>query len=230
MISFDRTLMADWAGKLVIAAALLACAVRPAAAQDSPCAGVPQDEYQLNVIKDVAEPRLNHELGRTDIGDLTFHSARSSVLGLTASQLEVEYSAAFRYLPTGDGFCFWTDSVTVTLHYRTVDVYVAAEYPVASCPYNAILGHEMEHVAIAHEHLDYYTPNIKNALVSLTIPKAQTPALVGSLDQAQSETIDEIGRLLEPAVETMQRAMIAAQDVIDSEKSYRRVRAQCSDW
>ncbi|MGH6932510.1 MAG: hypothetical protein ACREEE_08760 [Dongiaceae bacterium] len=215
---------------MAIGAALLAFPAAPAAAQNSPCAGVPEGEYQIAVVKDVPAPRLNHELRRSEIGELTFHGPHNSVLGLATSQLEVEYDAAFRYMPAGDGFCFWTDRVTVTLRYHAFDVYVAAEYAAGSCPYNAILAHELRHVDVAHKHLDYYTPNIKGALTSLNIPTARTPTLVASPDLAQAETLDRIGELLRPPVEVMQQAMIAAQEVVDSPKSYRQVRDQCADW
>lgn len=230
MTSSGRDFVAGCVGKLVIASALLVLDARPGLAQDSPCADVPADEYRITVVKDVPAPRLNHELRRSDLGDVTFHDPRAGALGLMTSQLEIEYGAAFRYIPAGGAFCFWADGVTVTLRFHAFDVYVAAEYPAGGCPYNAILAHELQHVDIAHKHLDYYTPNIEGALTSLTIPKAKTPVLVTSVEQAHVETLEEIQRLLKPAIDTMQRAMLTAQQAIDSPNSYERVRRQCSNW
>jgi hypothetical protein len=191
---------------------------------------VAQGDYQISVVKDVSPPRVNHELRRSEIGALAFHGPDTTLLGLAQSQLEVEYGASFRYAPAATGYCFWTHNVEVTLRYRVFDVYVAAEYPAGSCPYNAILAHEMQHVDTAHKHLNAYTPNIRSALTSLTIPTSRTPIVVASAEQAQAETLHHIGELLRAPIEVMQSAMIAAQEVIDSPKSYDRVRRQCSDW
>jgi hypothetical protein len=184
----------------------------------------------MHVRIEIPEVGVNHDLNLAELGDLSFHSPQEQVVGLMSSDLEIRTQAEYVTAPVGDRFCFWVDGISVVLRYQALDVYVAREYAPGSCPYNAILDHEQEHVAVARGQLDVYGPRFRSALASLLIPKPRSPILVDSPEDAKKKTQGLFEKLLAPISEELKTVMAEAQADLDTPQEYWRVRRRCPNW
>jgi len=187
--------------------------------------------YRVDVEIELPPVNIRHDLSRAQLGELTIHGSSDRVLGVTASNLRASSSTHYRHRPLqGEGACLWVDRIDVTLRYEALDIYVASDYTPGSCQYQAILGHENKHAAVARAHIDDYVQPIRSVLSSLTIPKARSPKLVQSVPAAQAQVQKTIETLLEPVVARLRKTMAAAQQRVDSPEEYRRVKTQCPTW
>lgn len=187
--------------------------------------------YRVDVQIDLPPVTIRHELSRAQLGLLAFHGPTNRVLGVTASNLRASSSTHYRHRPIeGEGACLWVDHIDVTLRYEALDIYIASDYAANSCQYQAILGHENKHAAVARSHLDDYMQVIRSVLSSLTIPKPRSPKLVQSVTAGQAQIQKTVETLLEPVIERLRTNMAAAQQRVDSPAEYRRVEKQCAGW
>jgi hypothetical protein len=187
--------------------------------------------YRVDVQIELPPVTIRHELSRADLGLLAFHGPTNRVLGVTASNLRASSATHFRHRPiAGEGICLWVDHIDVTLRYEALDIYIASEYAANSCQYQAILGHENKHAAVARAHIDDYVQVIRSVLSSLTIPKPRSPKLVQSVTAGQAQIQKTVETLLEPVIERLRTNMAAAQQRVDSPAEYRRVEKQCAGW
>jgi len=187
--------------------------------------------YRVDVQIELPPVTIRHDLSRAQLGALTFHGASDRVLGVTASNLIASASTHYLHRPLqGEGACLWVDRIDVTLRYEALDIYIASDYAPGSCQYQAILGHENRHAAVARANIDDYVQAIRSVLTSLTIPKARAPKLVQSVTAGQAQVQKSVETLLEPVVARLRKTMAAAQERIDSPEEYRRVQKQCPKW
>ena len=187
--------------------------------------------YRVEVLIEMPPVTLHHDHSRAQLGLLAFHGPTNRVLGVTASKLRAGTSTHYGNRPVqGEGVCFWVDHIEVMLRYEALDIYIASDYPRASCQYQAILTHEKRHAEVARSYLDDYVQTIRSALASLAIPKPRDPRLVESVTAAQEKTQATIEKLLRPVIAKLRKTMEAAQNRIDSAASYRRVETQCPKW
>ena len=197
----------------------------------SKCAGgFPNADYDINVKTIFPQPRINHSLSIAQLGKLSGLGHNTRTLGLMKPDLIIETRPRAQGLKVGDKFCFWITGFDVNLRYRRVDVFVAKEYPVGSCPYRAILAHEREHVRVSKRNLEEYAPRIRQALTSLLIPTGRDPALVASAAEARVNVEGISKELLQPLYKEMLNSLMVAQQTVDSPHEYARVRRQCSNW
>lgn len=216
------------AGCLLLLCGLSLAPARPAAADE--CRAPAGAGFRVDVEVDIPPVRMNRNLNRSQLTQMSFHGPEASVLGLTNTRFEMEAGGDYRHYPLDDGFCFWVERIQVVLSYSNLDIYVASEYATHSCSYRAILAHEQEHAAIARKHIKGYEERIRGALSALSIPKASSPRRVASLEAADRDARRTILRLLHPIYVAMRNTMAKAQAVIDTPQSYRNVRKQCRNW
>ena len=197
----------------------------------SNCAvGFPNSSYDINVKIEFPTPRINHTLSIAELGKLSGLGHNVRALGLMKPDLVIETRPRAQGMPVGDKFCFWVTSFDVNLRYRRVDVYVAKEYPVGSCPYRVILAHERKHVRVSRKNLEEYAPRVRRALTSLLIPTGQDPAMVVSAQQARKEVKAISAELLQPVYKDMVNSLVQAQRSLDTPRAYAHVRRKCKNW
>ena len=191
------------------------------------CPGSPDTPYEVKVRMELPPAPINHSLS---IAKLTEGKLHRVTLGKMASRIEVKFDTEYSAVPFGNKFCFWVQSIPVTLRYPSVEIYIAKEYGTRSCQYQAILAHEKDHVRIAQDNLERYTPSMRSALTSLLIPTGRAPQVVASPEQAKREVNALARKLLGPVSQNMFADLRKAQAAIDTPEEYRRVLRRCRNW
>ena len=191
------------------------------------CPGSPDTPYEVKVRMEMPPASINHDLSIAKLSKGKFHG---KILGKAAGRVEVKFATEYSAVPHGNQFCFWVQSIPVILRHSSIEIYIAKEYGTRSCQYRAILGHEKDHVRVAQDNLERYTPRIRSALTSLLIPTGRAPQVVASPEQAKREVNALARKLLGPVYRNMFADLKKAQAAIDSPEEYRRVFRRCRNW
>ena len=195
----------------------------------------PESPPTLLVTVDDAEPRLDHTLGRDELGDLArgsrdaLHATQVRPLGLTSARLKIAIRTTNRALERPDGItCVWPDSATVEIGFDELTVYVARDYRPGSCAYAQTLDHEMTHVAINRRAVQAVVPRLERALAGAI---RDAPVLqVRDADEARSAYTNLIDRRLSPILDDMEAQRRRDNAAIDTPDSYRAMSRRCDDW
>lgn len=149
--------------------------------------------------------------------------------GLTVGVFRFETKYKIRSITqAGSGInCYWLDTVTVELNFAPT-VYIAREYPVGACRYDAVFAHEMKHVAVDREILGEYLPLVKDGLQEV----ADRVGVIGPTPRtAEAEVKRRIGATIEQAVnQTLDKIQVERrrrQQIVDTPQEYRAVQAKC---
>lgn len=194
------------------------------------CPSYAKAPYNIHVRVEIPTSPINHSLSIKQLTQKTHHGPRSRILGLMQSDLRIKTRGHYNTDKIGNMYCFSVRAIDVILRYKTLQVYVAREYKRSSCAYRAILSHEKEHVSIARNNMEGFAPTIRAALTSHLIPTGANPIQVESAKAAAAKMQSISDELLKPVYDRMYKALRAAQGSLDSPRSYRRVRRQCSRW
>jgi hypothetical protein len=192
--------------------------------------GMADAPFNVEVKVEFPEVKLDHTRSIAELGKISGAGHRQRILGLMKPDFRLRSLPRSEGMTSGGQFCFWISGFEVVLRYSQIDVYVAREYAAGSCPYDAILEHEMEHVAVARRNVEVFGPRIREALKAGSVPTAQTPIIVASAADAARDVQEITRENLEPVYRSMLLAQRAAQAVVDSPPSRARVFAKCSDW
>ncbi len=182
------------------------------------------------------KPRYNHSLTTPQIESLWFHHFHSPMMhnpGLTMAEQELKTSYQFQAMQRGHvgPYRIWASSVDVIFQYDKMDVYLSSKYPVGSCQYNVILGHENQHVAINQRTLAKYKTLMLRALqAAKNIPTKAHPQQVYNLEQGKTLISSRIDQLLLPLYDRFKREVEAENGKIDTMANYRRTQALCHGW
>jgi len=111
-------------------------------------------------------------------------------------------------------------------------IYVASEYPVGSCAYNATLQHEREHEASFKDILLQYHDKIECALNSADFPNPDKPIIGKDEKQADSEIRARLHEALDAIFKEMQNEAQRKTNELDSPENYAKVHSKCSlaEW
>ena len=192
--------------------------------------GMPDAPFHVDVKIDFPPVNFSHERSIADLGKISGRGHHRRILGLMKPDIRLRTLPKSEGMSNGGKYCFWINGFEIELRYAQVDVYVAREYPMGSCQYNAIYAHEMEHVAVARRNLEIFAPRIRAALESGSVPTAQTPIIVASAADATRDVQAISKENLQPVYKSMLRALQAAQAVVDSPLSYATVFRKCTKW
>ncbi len=188
----------------------------------------PDFDVQVNV--NIGEPVIHNHLSKADLGTSNLHGRRSQVLGNAATGLELRWSIQYQVREWRNVYCFWTHSATVEISYHQLDVNIASDYAPGSCQYEAVLDHELEHVAVAQNILQPYAQQLRQALTSLAIPTAHLPATANSPEIAREEVEEVFRRTLFPVRDQMSQLLEQQQAEVDTLENYRRTWRRCRKW
>lgn len=217
-------------GLRLAALAMLALASAPALA--APC---PDGKAapELRMLTDLPRPDIRHALTRPQIGALGGHGHMSSDrrhAGLTQTRtgFSVKPTLGFTRLANG-AVCASLQQVEVTWRMSQFQVDVAADYRRGSCPYEEILRHENQHVAIAQRAFAEADYNLRRDLGDLA--RRTAPFVVrGTPHQAAQELAARFMAAAQPALDKYRRDTARENAAIDTVESYRAVAARCRDW
>ncbi len=192
--------------------------------------GMADAPFNVEVKVEFPEVNLDHTRSIAELGKISGSGHQRRILGLMKPDFRLRSLPRSEGMTSGGRFCFWISGFEVVLRYSQIDVYVAREYAEGSCPYDAILAHEMEHVSVARANAEAFAPKIREALEGGSVPTAQTPIIVASAADAARDVQEITRENLQPVFRSMLIAQHAAQAIVDSPASRARVFAKCTDW
>jgi len=204
-------------------------------------AGCPKDAHfnrasVFHVTSPPVQVLYNHDLSTSQIEAMrNAHLSRAGLHnpGLTEAEEELHNNFEIRAFQNSKGgsICLWVDSVDLEFSYVKMDVYISSQYREGSCPYNAILAHEKQHVAINQRVLLKYKVLMGLALkMNRDIPTKANPLSVRSVENGKKLIQDRISRIVNPLYELFQREVRQENAKIDTRENYHRVQARCRDW
>lgn len=191
--------------------------------------GVPD----VRMATQLPRPDIRHALTRSQIGALSGHGHLSSDrrhAGLTQTQtaFTVKPTLSFTRLDNG-AVCASLKQVDVVWRMTQFQVDVAAEYRRGSCPYDEILRHENQHVAIAERAFIEAEHSLRRDLTDMA--GRTRPFIVGgSPQQAAAEMARRFLAAAQTALDKYRRDTERQNAAIDTPESYKAVSARCRDW
>ena len=156
-------------------------------------------------------------------------TGRGAAVGLAQTQLGFRMETNVAVQSNGaDGYCVYLTSVKATLGYDDINVYLASDYPVASCQYRVIREHEDRHVSIYRSNLAEFTQNLRARLVS----DATSMGAYRTRNQstAARDLQKQLHDRLAPILKNMETALHRNQRAIDTRASYASEQSRCPDW
>ena len=150
-------------------------------------------------------------------------------LGLTVAEPGLRYQTRYYYWKAqSGGHCVALAEAKFSVGYDDMTVYISRDYPEGSCEYDVILAHEEEHVRLNREVLKAYERKFKQAIARVLGGKKSI--FVHQKGAARAAYVKELERQLNPVVAEMATARNRKNGAIDTQDSYRRLMAQCTNW
>ncbi|MDD4617444.1 MAG: hypothetical protein PHW76_10155, partial [Alphaproteobacteria bacterium] len=142
----------------------------PARAMEMDCQALPDPEIVVNQYFE--EPQFDHsipmetlkaismkEQNLTDFQRAFLENARARIGGLTAQKPAVRNSVTINIRTDSEGTsCVQITKVKIDVSITNSIVRIAREFPEGSCSYQAVLAHELKHVAMARRFLYEVAP------------------------------------------------------------------------
>lgn len=195
---------------------------------------VPPAKIGLHIVWN--DPPINQTKSLAEINSMKISTpspygsdVRSHVYGLMqgAITFAIKSQVAAQHNRISRKACYWFHAVDVTVTLKP-EIYIAREVAPKSCYFNAILGHEMQHMQIDRQLLNEYHPIIVNTLTEF----AAKQGFLRNQDPAQEEASHEfLSNALDRQIDTIHdhvaRTRGARQAQIDTAQEYDRVAAPC---
>ncbi len=162
-----------------------------------------------------------------------FPGAHMHSPGITVaeSEMKADCQLSFSHRDGTLVYKVWATSVTLLFDYSRMDVFISSQYGEGSCPYQQILIHEKQHVAIDERELEKYKKLMAAALRhSRLIPSRSHPLAARSVEEGRALVSRRILGIVHPYFAAYGRAVKAENAKIDTLANYRRVQARCNDW
>lgn len=177
--------------------------------------------------------RVRHDLSAAQLTRLKYGEAmpRDKVLlGYTRGSPQepaVSYVGRGSSVPSTNLVCYWTGDWGVAIS-LPVEVFIAREYVVGSCAYQALLDHEMEHVSAFQAVLDKSLGEMLARLSTSSIPRTRTTSYLVLDEHAGKTRVDEIvSAVIRPAYRRYLELLAEADGPIDTPENLARTRARC---
>ena len=209
---------------------MLAAGGSAAAAEAVTC---PVNHTDVRIARKIEEPRIDYSKREGQLETMKFQDPLASnrgfarVAGLTVASIAVdsEIRIASTGNAAGEPTCAWPTVVTVTLS-TAPTVYVGADH--GTCLREVGLGHEMQHVAIDRNVIDFYSPIFRreiNAMIDAMNSTSPSPSLdVQSWRQRIEEKINAVISVQSDALNSNRAAR---HRTLDSPEEYWRLSEAC---
>lgn len=201
------------------------------------CPGEPEfNRGSVWRIKDsIPETKFRHDLDIAGVVALRATwdpGATSHVRGLTVGEYAFKTSYEIDARKMMDGtMCLQVKSLDVDFSYSKLDVYVANDFPVGGCAYEALLAHEKQHADVHRRRHAAAVQDLRRAFAgSRTIPTRAAPLAVKSEEAGKALIARFVGQATGPVIERFKRELDSEQGALDSEDSYRSLGMSCPDW
>lgn len=189
----------------------------------------------LVVQSHVVPTTYHHEYSTAQIESMSAIKAPSRAAhepGLTL--FEYEFSSQFELSlqarrPEGP-YQYWIKTLNVRFDVNRMDVYISSQYPVGSCQYNAVLGHENTHVSINSRLFKKYLRLVRAQLARVPLPTRKHPWTAATQAQAEADLDGRIKPIMKRFEENFAAEDRRENAKIDTPASYARTSAKCRDW
>lgn len=201
------------------------------------CPGDPKFDHSsiLRLTSPPIQPVIIHNLTTAQIQGLRKVRMPAKGMhnpGLTIAEqsIRTDYQIAGSHRGKGP-YCVWADSLNVEFCYTKMDVYVSSQYAEGSCPYQVILEHENQHVAINQRVLQKYFDLIQQALKKdRSIPTKANPMIVPTLERGKTAIAARVDHVVTPLYKRFIKEVASENAKIDTLANYKRTQAKCKEW
>lgn len=171
------------------------------------------------------------QLSQVKVDTVVAHKANEvfTTGGITSGKLKAGFRVNFKKMinpETGAG-CVWADSVDVSVDYDPT-VFIARDYPVGSCRYNAIADHERRHVSTdiitIQEYNEPLRANIQREAATLGSVYADNET---QMKVVQTKMTDKIQDVLSSVMIVAETVRAQRQQQIDTRQEYLRLSKLC---
>jgi hypothetical protein len=126
------------------------------------------------------------------------------------------------------GVCIYLEEARATFSLRDMHVYIASEYPMGSCEYNAIKDHENQHVSINVSAFKEYAPYVRAELERLLA--VEQPVFAREGQSVTKAKVQDLSRRMNSILDAFQTAMSQRNAIIDTPQNYKAISDICRDW
>ena len=151
-----------------------------------------------------------------------------SVNGLTKARFDATIDGDFIMIPLKNRHtCVLPREIRVVLGYKDIKMFVANEYRPGSCEYDAVLGHEKEHMKINLSTFKSELPAIK--LKTNDFLQTDFPMKLPSKN-SDTRALERIQQALITHIRNMERKRDEMHAQLDSPESYQYTHSKCNNW
>lgn len=190
-----------------------------------------EEAVRVEVRVEARAAVVNHELSLREIQAKSgSKTPRGTVylVGVTRMELELgtRIESGIRTTAGGEKGV-WVEGVEVRLGYRAVEIFIPREYAKGTCPYEAVLEHEQEHVERDRALLEGYAARLEKALQNVEWPTAARPLDGFSEVEAKKRLEEALERIVKPSLEELKKKREEARAALDTRKNYEAMRHRC---
>lgn len=167
---------------------------------------------------------LDTSLPHKEIAQLAGPAKSSAyVLGLTKARFStrITYRASLVQDRANQQECL-VPTISITLSYPSVVVYIGREFPEGSCSHREILMHELRHVQAFQQHMSELEASVRD-----TMNERFAAPIYAASGQSLALLTQEINGVWKPFILAEQRKVQALQSLVDSPEESRRVIRSC---
>jgi len=194
----------------------------------------------------MAAPDISIQIGRSEVLidhtldyrsiDVIARDLKGAVMagwrtnGLAAAQLKSDGETMVRILQRSDGkWCGYVAEGVFRIGYEDpMRIYISSDYPVGGCAYNAILGHELQHVDIYRSVLSAHLDDAAEHLVERFLNHGAVIANTWEdVSMALEEVVDNMVNEIVDGIVNESKIRNAA---LDTPANYVQVQSTCQDW
>jgi hypothetical protein len=154
----------------------------------------------------------------------TYANASQMLMGMTSGSTRTEITVDGPALVdrAGTRECI-APRIAVDLAYSPMEVYVAREFNIHSCPYRAVYAHEMQHVQVYRESLPQIERHVREALAARYGERPLYAAAGDGLDQLQAD----VDNWLRPFIKAELARVEVLQGSLDTQEETHRLSHAC---
>lgn len=153
----------------------------------------------------------------------------TDVGGVMKGGIEAQQKMSFGTLKNQhtNQICFWYDSIDVLIHIKPT-IFIASEFPPATCMHNAIMEHEQKHIQVDREIVNKYAALIGNAFKEdLTKYSVFGPFPLSNEQVMIDQIKSRMQNILKYYTNQMSIERQSRQQEIDNLSEYQRVNKSC---
>lgn len=190
----------------------------------------------FTISGNIPDIQVSNALSTSEIEALENKRSASSpvrVPGLTSTEygLRKNLSISFSQNPGAQRVCVWLDSLNIDFSYSKLDVYVAREYPVGTCPYAELLSHEGQHVAAYRQIHEEFIAQLKETFqTAAALPTRANPAWAKNQSQGEALVKRLADETAAPVMAEFKEELARRQAALDTPENYRLLQSRCTTW